>query len=163
MVYLKFLTCGSVDDGKSTLLGRLLLYTKSVPKDLIEAAEFESKKFGTQANQLDPALLLDGLDTAKRNYVALDSPGHEEYTRNMVTAASNADAAILLVDAFKGTSIQTFRHLSILSLLNVKNVIVAVNKMDKVDWSQSKFNSMREEIYSSAAAKNISNIEFIPI
>ena len=143
---LKILTCGSVDDGKSTLIGRLLFDSKNIYSDQLSQTKIESEKYGTQGKQIDLALLIDGLqaereqgitidvayryfETEKCKFIIADTPGHEEYTRNMVTGASNSDVGIILVDATKGILDQTKRHTFILSLLGIENIIVAVNKM----------------------------------
>ena len=151
---LRFITCGSVDDGKSTLIGRLLYDTKLILKDQLEALTTDSKKYGTQGWRLDFALLVDGLQaereqgitidvayrffaTGKRRFIVADTPGHEQYTRNMITGASTAQAAVLLIDARKGVLVQTKRHSRIISLLGIRHVALAINKMDLVSWSQS--------------------------
>src|SRR5438552_15719515 len=143
---LRFITCGSVDDGKSTLIGRLLYESKMLFEDQLAALEADSKKMGTQGEALDFALLVDGLQaereqgitidvayrffsTDRRNFIVADSPGHEQYTRNMATGASNADLAIVLIDARKGVLTQTRRHSFILSLIGLKHVVLAVNKI----------------------------------
>ncbi len=153
---LRLLTCGSVDDGKSTLIGRLLYEKKLIFDDQLSALERDSKKFGTTGNDVDYALLVDGLEaereqgitidvayryfaTAQRSFIVADTPGHEQYTRNMATGASNADLAIVLVDARKGLLTQTHRHSIIVSLLGVRHVVLAVNKIDLVDYSESVF------------------------
>ncbi|MGH7875850.1 MAG: sulfate adenylyltransferase subunit CysN [Candidatus Binatia bacterium] len=153
---LRFITCGSVDDGKSTLIGRLLYETKLIFEDQLEALKADSKKFGTQGERLDFALLVDGLQaereqgitidvayrffaTPKRRFIVADTPGHEQYTRNMATGASTAQAAVLLIDARKGVLTQTKRHSRIVSMLGIRHVALAVNKMDLVEWSQSIF------------------------
>ena len=158
---LKFLTCGSVDDGKSTLLGRLIFESANVYGDQLETAIQESRIYGTNEDKLDFALLLDGLqaereqgitidvayrffETEKRKFIAADTPGHEQYTRNMVTAASNCEAAIVLVDATKGVTQQTKRHSFLSSLLGLKHVIFAVNKMDLVNFDHSVFEAIKE-------------------
>ncbi len=153
---LRFLTCGSVDDGKSTLIGRILYDTNRVSKDNLSQTREESEKYGTQGQDLDLALLVDGLqaereqgitidvayryfETQFRKFIAIDAPGHEQYTRNMVTGASNAETAIILIDAEKGITKQTKRHSSIISLLGIKSVLLAVNKMDKVNYDRQSF------------------------
>src|SRR6202161_1445098 len=153
---LRFLTCGSVDDGKSTLIGRLLYEKKLIYDDQLSALERDSKKHGTTGDEIDFALLVDGLEaereqgitidvayryfaTEKRSFIVADTPGHEQYTRNMATGASNADLAILLVDARKGLLTQTRRHSLICSLLGIRHVVVAVNKMDLVDYRKEVF------------------------
>jgi sulfate adenylyltransferase subunit 1 len=157
---LRFLTCGSVDDGKSTLIGRLLYDSKMIFEDQLAAAESESKKYGTTGEKIDMALLVDGLQsereqgitidvayrffaTDKRKYIIADTPGHEQYTRNMVTGASTADVAIILIDARKGILTQTRRHTYIVNLLGIRHVVVAVNKMDLVDFSEERFNEIK--------------------
>src|SRR5271154_5545143 len=153
---LRFLTCGSVDDGKSTLIGRLLYEKKLIFDDQLSALERDSKKFGTTGDEIDYALLVDGLEaereqgitidvayryfaTARRSFIVADTPGHEQYTRNMATGASNADLAIVLVDARKGLLTQTHRHSIIVSLLGVRHVVLAVNKIDLVDYDERVF------------------------
>jgi sulfate adenylyltransferase subunit 1 len=157
---LRFLTCGSVDDGKSTLIGRLLFDTKALLADTLAALEKHARKRGLTA--LDLSLLTDGLiaereqgitidvayrycATAKRKFIIADAPGHEQYTRNMVTAASTADAAVLLLDARKGVLVQTRRHATIARLLGIRHLILAVNKMDLVDWSRDRFEAIATE------------------
>jgi bifunctional enzyme CysN/CysC len=164
---LRFITCGSVDDGKSTLIGRLLYETKLIFEDQVEALKTDSKKFGTQGERLDFALLVDGLQaereqgitidvayrffaTPKRRFVVADTPGHEQYTRNMATGASTAQAAVLLIDARKGVLTQTKRHSRIVSMLGIRHVALAVNKMDLVEWSQPVFEEI-ELAYRSFA------------
>ena len=146
---LRFLTCGSVDDGKSTLIGRLLFETGQVPEDQLATLERDSRRFGTDGANLDYALLLDGLEaereqgitidvayrymsTARRSFIVADTPGHEQYTRNMATGASTCDAAVVLVDAVKGVTAQTARHSRIVALFGIRHVILAVNKIDLV-------------------------------
>jgi bifunctional enzyme CysN/CysC len=153
---LRFITCGNVDDGKSTLIGRLLLEAGAIYEDQIVALQAESSKHGTTGDRIDTALLLDGLEderqqgitidvayryftTATRKFIIADSPGHEQFTRNMATGASTAELAILLIDATKGISVQTRRHAYIVSLLGIKQVVLAINKMDLVDYSQAVF------------------------
>ena len=150
---LRFITCGSVDDGKSTLIGRLLYDSKMIFEDQIAQAKNETKKYGTTNDEIDFALLIDGLQsereqgitidvayrffaTDKRKYIIADTPGHEQYTRNMVTGASNADLAVILIDARKGVLTQTKRHSFLVSLLGIKNIVVTINKMDLVDYSK---------------------------
>jgi bifunctional enzyme CysN/CysC len=156
---LRFITCGSVDDGKSTLIGRLLYETKLIFEDQLEALKADSKKFGTQGERLDFALLVDGLQaereqgitidvayrffaTPRRRFIVADTPGHEQYTRNMATGASTAQAAVLLIDARKGVLVQTKRHSRIVSMLGIPHVALAVNKMDLVGWSQLVFDEI---------------------
>ncbi len=180
MEVLKIATAGSVDDGKSTLIGRILYDTKSLTDDKLEAIERSSKQKGF--DYLDFSLATDGLvaereqgitidvahiyfSTAKKSYIIADTPGHVEYTRNMVTGASTSQAAIILVDARKGVIEQTYRHFFINNLLKVKDIVVAVNKMDLVDFSEEKFNAVKEEIIRLAARSDYKgqNITFIPV
>src|SRR5437764_6023194 len=159
---LRFITCGSVDDGKSTLIGRLLYDSKMIFEDQLAALESDSKKMGTQGGKLDLALLVDGLaaereqgitidvayrffSTDKRKFIVADTPGHEQYTRNMVTGASTADAAVLLVDARKGVLTQTRRHSYLVSLLGIRHVALAVNKMDLVGFDRARFDEIVAE------------------
>lgn len=158
----RFITCGSVDDGKSTLIGRLLYDSKMIFEDQLSAIEKDSKKYGTTGEKIDLALLVDGLasereqgitidvayryfTTNQRKFIIADTPGHEQYTRNMATGASTADVAIILIDARKGVLTQTKRHSFIVSLLGIKNIIVAINKMDLVDFSQKVFDEIQSE------------------
>ena len=155
----RFITCGSVDDGKSTLIGRLLYDTKSIFSDQLDDLQKDSKKFGTQKDDLDFALLVDGLSSErqqgitidvayrffssnKRKFIIADTPGHEQYTRNMATGASLADIAIVLIDATKGVLNQTKRHSYIVSLMGIKNVILVVNKMDLVNYDKDIFDKI---------------------
>ena len=159
---LRFITCGSVDDGKSTLIGRLLYDSKMILKDQLSVLESESRKFGTQGQDIDFALLVDGLaaereqgitidvayrffTTDKRKFIVADTPGHEQYTRNMATGASTADLAVLMIDARKGILTQTKRHSFIVSLLGIKNIVLAINKMDLVDYDQNVYDKINEE------------------
>jgi len=177
---LRFLTCGSVDDGKSTLIGRLLYDSKMIFEDQLSAVEAESKKYGTTGDKLDMALLVDGLQsereqgitidvayrffaTDKRKYIIADTPGHEQYTRNMVTGASTADVAIILIDARKGILTQTRRHSFIVNLLGIKHVIVAINKMDLVDFSEEVFSNIKSDYESLADELGIAYRYYIPI
>ena len=177
---LKILTCGSVDDGKSTLIGRLLFDSKNVFADQISQTEIESQKYGTQGKEVDLALLIDGLqaereqgitidvayrffETQKCKFIIADTPGHEEYTRNMATGASNSDVAIILIDARKGVLEQTRRHSFIVSLLGIKHIIVAVNKMDLVKFNQEIFNKILNSYKFLVKDFNFKNIEFIPL
>ncbi len=177
---LRFITCGSVDDGKSTLVGRLLFETKSLPEDHIESAKAASVKHGTQGKDLDLALVVDGLsaereqgitidvayryfNTEKRKFIIADTPGHVQYTRNMITGASNADAAIILVDARKGVLTQTKRHLYLISLVGISNVVLAVNKMDLVKYSEEKYQEIVEEFQSIAKDHGIDQVTAIPV
>ncbi|MBL4667057.1 MAG: GTP-binding protein, partial [Sneathiella sp.] len=176
---LRFITCGSVDDGKSTLIGRLLWDSKMLFEDQLATLASESKRVGTQGGELDFALLLDGLQaereqgitidvayrffaTDKRKFIVADTPGHEQYTRNMVTGASTADLAVILIDARKGILTQTMRHSFLVSLLGIKNVILAVNKMDLVDYDSNVFNKIVEEYNEFATELNFENVTPIP-
>ncbi|MDQ1244485.1 MAG: sulfate adenylyltransferase subunit 1 [Campylobacterota bacterium] len=158
----RFITCGSVDDGKSTLIGRLLYDSKMIFEDQLSAITKDSKKHGTTGDKIDLALLVDGLasereqgitidvayrffSTDKRKFIIADTPGHEQYTRNMATGASTADVAIILIDARQGVLTQTKRHSYIVSLLGIKNIIVAINKMDLVDFSKERFEDIKKE------------------
>lgn len=177
---LRFITCGSVDDGKSTLIGRLLHDSKMIFEDQLAAITEDSKKVGTQGNKVDLALLVDGLQsereqgitidvayryfsTDKRKFIIADTPGHEQYTRNMATGASTCDLAIILIDARKGVQTQTRRHSFICSLLGIKHVIVAINKMDLVDYSQARYKEIQEDYLKLAGALDIPDIRFVPI
>ncbi|UGB46068.1 sulfate adenylyltransferase subunit CysN [Frateuria edaphi] len=177
---LRFITCGSVDDGKSTLLGRLLYDTKLLFDDQLAALEGDSLRHGTQNGELDFALLVDGLSaereqgitidvayrffsTDKRKFIVADCPGHEQYTRNMATGASTADLAVVLVDARKGLMTQTRRHTYICSLLGIRNVLLAVNKMDLVDYAQSTFKRIESDYRLVAAQMGIENVTAIPL
>ncbi|MDP4536368.1 sulfate adenylyltransferase subunit CysN [Alkalimonas collagenimarina] len=177
---LRFITCGSVDDGKSTLIGRLLHDSKMIFEDQLAAITEDSKKSGTQGNEVDLALLVDGLQsereqgitidvayryfsTDKRKFIIADTPGHEQYTRNMATGASTCDLAIILVDARKGVQTQTRRHSFICSLLGIKHVIVAVNKMDLVEYSQARYKEIQDEYLQLAGSLDIPDIRFVPI
>ena len=180
---LRFITCGSVDDGKSTLIGRLLYDSKMIFEDQLEAISKDSKKHGTTGDKIDLALLVDGLasereqgitidvayrffSTDKRKFIIADTPGHEQYTRNMATGASTADLAIILVDARAGILTQTKRHSYIVSLLGIKNIVVAINKMDLVDFSQEIFNQIKsdyEKIVPNLPNHEDLNIKYIPI
>lgn len=177
---LRFITCGSVDDGKSTLIGRLLYESKMLFEDQLAAVESDSRKYGTQGENIDFALLVDGLaaereqgitidvayrffSTDRRKFIVADTPGHEQYTRNMVTGASTADAAILMVDARKGILTQTRRHSYLVSLIGIRHIVVAINKMDLVDYSESTYNRIVEDYRSFAAQIGINNVTFIPM
>ncbi|SEA53082.1 sulfate adenylyltransferase subunit CysN [Marinobacterium iners] len=177
---LRFITCGSVDDGKSTLIGRLLFDSKMLFEDQLSAIEADSKKYGTQGEEIDFALLVDGLaaereqgitidvayrffSTDRRKFIVADTPGHEQYTRNMVTGASTADAAILMVDARKGILTQTRRHSFLMSLIGIRNIVVAINKMDLMDYSEQVFNRIRDEYREFAGQLGLDNITFIPM
>jgi len=179
----RFITCGSVDDGKSTLIGRLLYDSKVIFEDQLASITNDSKRYGTTGDKIDFALLVDGLvsereqgitiDVAyryfssnKRKFIIADTPGHEQYTRNMATGASTADIAIILIDARKGVLAQTKRHSYIVSLLGIKNIIVAINKMDLIDFLQERFKKIKKE-YQSIIQKlphhNDINFFYIPI
>lgn len=177
---LRLLTAGSVDDGKSTLIGRLLNDSKRLYDDQLEALQRDSKRVGNAGDEIDYALLLDGLkaereqgitidvayryfSTSKRKFIIADTPGHEQYTRNMVTGASTAHLAIVLIDARKGVITQTKRHSFLISLLGIKHVIVAVNKMDLVDYDQQVFESIRSEYLEFTTRLNIPDIQFVPL
>ena len=178
---LRFITCGSVDDGKSTLIGRMLYESHMLFDDQLAALEADSKKVGTQEGEIDFALLVDGLaaereqgitidvayrffSTDKRKYIVADTPGHEEYTRNMATGASTADVAIILVDASQGVLTQTRRHSFIVSMVGVKRIILAVNKLDLVNYSEEVFNEIKQEYHNFAnEALTIEEITAIPI
>jgi bifunctional enzyme CysN/CysC len=177
---LRFITCGSVDDGKSTLIGRLLYETKLIFEDQLAALEADSKKFGTQGDRLDFALLVDGLQaereqkitidvayrfftTPRRRFIVADTPGHEQYTRNMATGASTAQAAVLLIDARKGVLTQTRRHSRIVSMLGIRQVALAVNKMDLVAWSQQVFDEIELSYRRFAQDLSFETITAIPM
>jgi bifunctional enzyme CysN/CysC len=176
---LRFITCGSVDDGKSTLIGRLLYESKMLFEDQLTALEADSKKLGTQGGNLDFALLVDGLaaereqgitidvayrafTTSKRKFIVADTPGHEQYTRNMATGASTADLAIILMDARKGVLTQTRRHTFIAHLLGIKHLVACVNKMDLVDYSKDVFEKIETDYRAFAATLGATNITLIP-
>jgi len=177
---LRFITCGSVDDGKSTLIGRLLHDTKRLFDDQLAALESDSRRHGTQNGELDFALLVDGLsaereqgitidvayrffDTERRKFIVADCPGHEQYTRNMATGASTADLAVVLVDARKGLLAQTRRHSYIVSLLGIRHVLLAVNKMDLVDYDQSVFDAIADGYAELAGRFGIAHVQAIPL
>lgn len=177
---LRFITCGSVDDGKSTLIGRLLHDSKMIFEDQLDAIKEDSKKSGTTGGKVDLSLLVDGLQsereqgitidvayryfsTDKRKFIIADTPGHEQYTRNMATGASTSDLAIILIDARYGVQTQTRRHSFLCSLLGIKHVIVAVNKMDLVDYSQETYKSIQDQYLELAGALGIPDIRFVPI
>ncbi len=177
---LRFITCGSVDDGKSTLLGRLLWDSQQVADDHLQALTRDSARVGTRGQQIDYALLLDGLaaereqgitidvayrhfQSARRRFIAADTPGHEQYTRNMVTGASTADLAVVLVDARKGVLAQTRRHTVLVSLLGIRQVVVAVNKMDLVQHAQDVFDVIEAEMREFGARLGIGSMTVIPI
>jgi bifunctional enzyme CysN/CysC len=177
---IRFITCGSVDDGKSTLIGRLLYEAKSLFEDQLDALRKESERFGTQSGEIDFALLVDGLSaereqgitidvayrffqTDKRKFIVADTPGHEQYTRNMVTGASTADAAVILVDARQGILPQTRRHAYIAALLGIRHVIVAINKMDLVEYSEHTFERIRLEMLALASRLQLHEMTAIPV
>jgi sulfate adenylyltransferase subunit 1 len=177
---LRFLTCGSVDDGKSTLIGRLLHDSKMIFEDQLAAITKDSKKMGTTGDKVDLALLVDGLQsereqgitidvayryysTDKRKFIIADTPGHEQYTRNMVTGASNCDVAIILIDARAGVKTQTRRHSFLVSLLGIKHVIVAVNKMDLKDYSETVYEEIKADYLQFSKQLEIPDIQFIPL
>lgn len=177
---LRFITCGNVDDGKSTLIGRLLHDSKLIFEDQLAAIQKDSKKYNTTDQEIDLALLVDGLQaereqgitidvayryfsTEKRKFIIADCPGHEQYTRNMATGASTSNLAIILIDARYGVQTQTRRHSYIVSLLGIQHVIVAINKMDIVDFSESVFNKIRDDYNAFAQALNIPDIQFVPL
>jgi bifunctional enzyme CysN/CysC len=177
---LRFVMCGSVDDGKSTLIGRLLYESGSLLTDQLEALEADSRAAGTQGDELDFALLLDGLaaeraqgitidvayrhfSTPERHFIVADAPGHEQYTRNMITGASTADCAVILVDARKGLLRQTRRHSHVVSLLGIRDVVLAVNKMDLVGFSEGRFNEIAEEYRGFGAQLGLERVVCIPV
>ena len=177
---LRFLTCGSVDDGKSTLIGRLLYDTKLLFEDTLASLEKDSKKFGTDGDNIDFALLVDGLEaereqgitidvayrffaTDKRKFIVADTPGHEQYTRNMATGASNSDLAVILIDARKGVLTQTRRHAYIASLLGIRHIVLAVNKIDLMEYSQQVFDDIVSDFRQFSARLNFQSQVAIPI
>ena len=177
---LRFITCGSVDDGKSTLIGRLLHESKMLFEDQVAALEVDSRKLGSRGGELDYALLLDGLaaereqgitidvayryfSTERRKFIVADTPGHEQYTRNMVTGASTADLAVILVDARKGLLVQTRRHSVLVSLIGIRHVVLAVNKMDLVGYSQAAFEAIERDYLAFAAQIGLEDIACIPV
>ncbi|KPF72106.1 adenylyltransferase [Blastomonas sp. AAP25] len=177
---LRFITCGSVDDGKSTLIGRLLYDSKMIFEDQLAALEADSKRVGTQGQEIDFALLVDGLAaereqgitidvayrffaTEKRKFIVADTPGHEQYTRNMVTGASTADLAVILIDARKGVLTQTRRHSYLAHLIGIRNIVLAVNKMDLVDYSQTRFDEIVAEYREFATSIGITDFTAMPI
>ena len=177
---LRFITCGSVDDGKSTVIGRLLYESKMLFEDQLAAIENDSKKWGTQGGDIDFALLVDGLaaereqgitidvayrffSTDRRKFIVADTPGHEQYTRNMITGASTADVAVILIDARKGVLTQTRRHSYLVSLIGIRKVVLAINKMDLVDYSQKVFDRINEEYREFAAQIGLADITSIPL
>ena len=177
---LRFITCGSVDDGKSTLIGRLLWDSKMVFEDQLEALEADSKRVGTQGGAIDYALLLDGLQAEReqgitidvayrffstdlRKFIVADTPGHEQYTRNMVTGASTAQVAVILVDARKGLLTQTRRHSFLVSLVGIRHVVLAINKMDLVDFDRQRFEYILKDYEKFAATLGFESITAIPL
>jgi bifunctional enzyme CysN/CysC len=177
---LRFITCGSVDDGKSTLIGRLLYDSKMIFEDQMRALEADSSRFGTQGERIDFALLVDGLaaereqgitidvayrffSTDRRKFIVADTPGHEQYTRNMVTGASTADLAVVLIDARKGVLTQTKRHTTLVNLVGIKEIVLAVNKMDLVGYKREAFNGIVEDYKAFAAQLGITKFTAIPM
>lgn len=177
---LRFITCGSVDDGKSTLIGRMLYESKMLFEDQLMQLEVDSKKVGTQAGDLDFALLVDGLtaereqgitidvayrffSTDKRKFIVADTPGHEQYTRNMITGASTADVAIILIDARKGVLTQTRRHSYLVSLIGIRHVVLAINKLDMVDYSEDIYRRIDSDYRNFAQEIGLQNIVTIPM
>ena len=177
---LRFITCGSVDDGKSTLIGRLLYDSKMIFEDQLEALESDSKRVGTQGQEIDFALLVDGLaaereqgitidvayrffNTEKRKFIVADCPGHEQYTRNMVTGASTADLAVILIDARKGVLVQTRRHAYLCKLIGVRNIVLAVNKMDLIDYDQARYDAICDDFRAFAQRIGIDAFTAIPL
>ena len=177
---LRFITCGSVDDGKSTLIGRLLYESKMIFEDQLAALENDSRRVGTQGQDIDFALLVDGLAaereqgitidvayrffaTEKRKFIVADCPGHEQYTRNMVTGASTADCAVILIDARKGVLVQTRRHSFLCQQLGIRNLVLAVNKMDLIDYDETKFNAIVSDYAKFAESIGIESFHAVPI
>jgi bifunctional enzyme CysN/CysC len=177
---LRFITCGSVDDGKSTLIGRLLYESKMIFDDQLAALEADSRRIGTRGGELDFALLVDGLaaereqgitidvayryfSTDRRKFIVADTPGHEQYTRNMVTGASTAELAVILVDARKGLLTQTRRHSYLVSLLGIRDVVLAINKMDLVDYAEERFAELEAEYRRFAARLGLDRVQAIPL
>jgi bifunctional enzyme CysN/CysC len=177
---LRFITCGSVDDGKSTLIGRLLYESKMIFEDQLTALAADSKKVGTRGGELDFALLVDGLaaereqgitidvayrffSTDRRKFIVADTPGHEQYTRNMVTGASTADLAVILIDARRGVLTQTRRHSYIVSLLGIRRIVLAINKMDLVEYSQERFDAIERDYRAFAQQIGLTDITSIPL
>jgi bifunctional enzyme CysN/CysC len=177
---LRFITCGSVDDGKSTLIGRLLYDSKMIFEDQLVALEADSKRIGTQGGEIDFALLVDGLaaereqgitidvayrffSTEKRKFIVADTPGHEQYTRNMVTGASTADLAVILIDARKGVLVQTRRHSYLAHLIGIRNIVLAVNKMDLIDYDQARFEAIVRDYRAFATSIGIKEFTAMPI
>ncbi len=177
---LRLLTCGSVDDGKSTLIGRLLYDSEAIPADQLAALREESRRFGNAGDELDLSLLLDGLEderqqkitidvayrffaSKRRSFIVADAPGHEQYTRNMATGASTAELAILLVDARKGLVAQTRRHSFICSLLGIRHIVLAVNKIDLVGFDRAVFEKIAADYAAFAAALSFASVQAIPL
>ena len=177
---LRFITCGSVDDGKSTLIGRLLYDSKMIFEDQLASLEADSKRVGTQGQEIDFALLVDGLAaereqgitidvayrffaTEKRKFIVADTPGHEQYTRNMITGASTADLAVILIDARKGVLVQTRRHSYLAHLIGVKNIVLAINKMDLIDYDQARYEAILADYTAFAASIGITDFIAMPI
>ena len=177
---LRFITCGSVDDGKSSLIGRLLHESKMIFEDQLATLEDDSRRVGTRGGELDYALVVDGLaaereqgitidvayrffSTDKRKFIVADTPGHEQYTRNMVTGASTADLAVILIDARKGVLTQTRRHSYVVSLLGIRHVVLAVNKMDLVDYAQDAFADIERDYREFARRIDLEAITCIPV
>ena len=177
---LRFITCGSVDDGKSTLIGRLLWESKQVFEDQVSALEKDSARYGTQGDAVDLALLVDGLQaereqsitidvayrffaTPKRRFIVADTPGHEQYTRNMATGASTSDLAVLVVNASKGLQVQTHRHARIVAMLGIKHLVMAINKMDLVNWDESVFSKIVEEFRPLVRELGFETFQPIPV
>jgi bifunctional enzyme CysN/CysC len=177
---LRFITCGSVDDGKSTLIGRLLFESKAIFDDQLASLESDSRQYGTQGEKIDLALLVDGLQaereqgitidvayrffaTDRRRFIVADTPGHEQYTRNMATGASTADLAVILIDARKGVLTQTRRHSRIVAMMGIRHVVLAVNKMDLVGFQESIFNAILDHYQDFAAGFGFSSVQAIPV
>ncbi len=177
---LRFITCGSVDDGKSTLIGRLLHDSKMIFEDQLAAITRDSVKHGTTGEEVDLALLVDGLQsereqgitidvayrffaTDRRKYIIADTPGHEQYTRNMATGASTADVAVLLIDARYGVQVQTRRHSFICSLLGIRHFVIAINKMDLVEFSEARYNEIKTEYEAFVAQLNVPDVHYVPM
>src|SRR4051794_1137203 len=177
---LRFLTCGSVDDGKSTLIGRLLHDTKRLFEDQLTTLKSDSKKWGTDAGNIDFALLVDGLvaereqgitidvayryfATERRRFIVADTPGHVQYTRNMATGASNSELAVLLVDAENGIATQTRRHAYIVSLLGIRHVVLAVNKIDLISFDEERFNTIETDFRAFAEPLGFKTLTAIPM
>src|SRR6202051_477582 len=177
---LRFITCGSVDDGKSTLIGRLLYDSKMIFEDQLAQLEADSQRVGTQGKEIDFALLVDGLAaereqgitidvayrffaTDRRKFIVADTPGHEQYTRNMVTGASTADLAVILIDARRGVLTQTKRHSFLVSLLGIRQIVLAINKMDLVGYGQECFNAIERDYRAFAERIELPEIVCIPV